>query len=625
MKLQQFNGGLHTLPEAQFIGITEGTVYENIDSDSGVIKSVMLPKKTDIKTEKYAYYFNAANKWISAKEPRDYLEYRNNLYYTDRIGRPKRINSSGEEFNLGMSKPSAFSASAAASPKAVKEVKITSVNTATGLSVKDQYYVLVNQDEDAQSNALHFLVNSQGRISTIAQSTNDPVIFPQLDTSSSTAKRTVTVSDIKGVTAGSVGFALYRQYDGEWRFVGLVPASGSLVDNIEDISGKPRLDQAKFGAISGVVQYVATFYDNVTGNEGPPSNPTGELKLTDGGYVNLTRLPNTSDSQVTSIRIYRVGGNLGQFTLVATVPISQNTYVDKLRDIDVPGTLLASEDAGPAPNGLSYLRQAYAMLFGATGTRLRFTPVGQPDRWPATFFLQFEEDITGIAPVANGILVFTRFKTYIVTGTGPTSLSQYLLSSDQGCISYDSVQLIGTEAIWASLDGVCSSSGNRPVVITKDKLGKLKLTPTNSCVYDEAYYLVEADSSILVIEKGIVKRLNLNVLSLVVAKDIFYGWSDGFLLEMFASDVPATFKFTSARITEGTLTANKTYKDVFTYLEGRIIINILINDKSVQTVELEGKDSFSVKIPQSLQRGFFIQFQLEGTGKVAEMQYNIGS
>jgi len=626
MKLQQFNGGLHTLPEPQFIALTEGTVYENIDSDSKTLKSVKKPKITDITSKKYSYWFDAGNRWVDSDSRVDYVEYEENLYFTDRTTTPQKMNKGGVVSNLGMRTPQTPSTVAVKSPEPISEVKIVAATAEAGLSLKDQYYLLINDDAEMQSNALQFLVNTQGRVSTIAQSTNNPVIYPQIDTTSDeTTKRTVAISEITGVTAGSLGYKLYRQYKGVWRFVGIVPEDGSLVDNVDDISGNVQLDSTKFGALNGTYQYVITYYDSRTGNEGPPSNPTVERVLTNGGYIRLSNIPVTADNQVDKVRIYRVGGNLGQFSLVATIDKGVTTYTDTVLDVNVPGTLLSTTNAGLAPTGLAFLQQAYAMLFGAVGSRLRFTPIGYPDRWPATYYLQFAADITGIAPVANGILVFTKFKTYIVTGTGPTSLSQYLLSSDQGCIAFESVQLIGTEAVWASLDGICTSSGNRPVVVTKEKLGKIVLNPIDSVVYDETYYLVEADTTILILEKGIIKRLNVGVETLVVSKDILYGYMNGLLYEMFKSDEDATFKWTSARLTEGAITVNKTYKDIFTYVEGRVTINILINDKLVQSQQLEGTDSFTVKIPQNQQRGFFIQFEIVGEGKLAELEYQVGA
>ncbi|AWD90293.1 hypothetical protein [Dickeya phage Amaethon] len=625
MKLQQFDGGLHTLPEPQFINTNEGTVYENINSFSGVLKSVKMPLKTAIGSKKYSHWYNKGEVFVDSDTPVDYVEYEGTLYYADRVNRPKRRTKDGNIFDLGLQVPITPTVFGQTSPPVISTVKITPTIESSGLSMKTQYYLLINEDATMQSNALHFSINTQGKVVILSESTNNPTIYPQIDSTTGTTRRVVTISAIEGVSAGAVGFKLYRQFSNEWHFVGVIPSSGSLVDNTENIGSNPLLNKDKFGGLDGTYQYVLTYYDNLLGNEGPPSDPTSEVDLENGGFIVLSDINFPSDTQVTHIRVYRVGGNLTQFTLVAQLERGTKTYTDNKKDVNLTGTLLSSTNAGPAPRGLAYLQQAYAMLFGAVGTKLHFTPIGYPDRWPATYYLQFEDTITGIAPVANGLLVFTRFKTYIVTGTGPTSLSQYLLSSDQGCVSFDSVQLLGTEAIWVSLDGICSSSGNRPVVITKQKLGKIELNPVDSALYDEGYYLVEASGYTLLLENSAIKRINVGVETLVVAKDVLYGYKDGFLYEMYAGEEDSEFKWTSARLTEGSLTKQKTYKDVFTYLEGQATINILIDDKLVQSKKLDGADSFTVKIPQEYQRGFFIQFEITGKGKIAELEYTVGT
>lgn len=629
MKLQQFDGGLHIRPEPQFLQVTEGRVFENIDTNSSVLKSVKTPSKTGFNTQKFAYWYEAGGRWVSSDAPRDYVEYEGVLYYTSRYAdaAPQRMINNGTSYQLGLQIATTPTVTTTLAPSPVKEVKVEAATAASGIDLKDQYYIIINEDTSMQSAALHILVNSQGRVSTIAQTTADPQIYPQIDTTptSSTTKRVVGFSAVQGVTAGTVGFRVYRQYQGVFRHVGFIPATGSLLDVVNDISTQPVLVKEKFGALLGTYQYLTTYYDNDTGNEGPPSDPSSEIDLTNGGYTTLTALPYTDDPQVTHIRIYRVGGNLGVFTLVDMVTKSTTTYTDNKKDVDLSGKQLDTTNAGRAPSGMKYLQQAYAMLFGAWGTQLRFTPIGYPDRWPADYYLQFEAEITGLAPVSNGLLVFTRFKTYIVTGTGPTSLSQYLLSSDQGCISFDSVQMLGTQAVWVSLDGVCVSSGDRPIVVTKEKMGKLVLDPVDSAIYDEVYYVIEGNKSILALENGIIKRFNLDVDTLAVANDILYGWRNGYLWQLFNSEFSATFSWTSARLTEGSLTTQKTYKKIFTHVNGRVTINILINDKLVQSQVLEGTDSFTVQIPQPLQRGFYIQFQVTGVGTVSEIEYEIGS
>jgi hypothetical protein len=624
MKLQVFNGGQSSKMRPQFIEANQGVVYENIDYDAGTLTPINMPKETDVSVKQYHQWFNAGARWVDSDNPRDYVEFQKTLYWTDRSTRPQKLSMDGVQTGLGIDMPPKLTSfNLTKNPKGISDVKIEPLSQNTGLPMEVQYYLLINQDANGYSNAFHFQVDTRDRVTTIAQSTNDPQIRPKVDSSStSSAKRQVRISNIKGVTAGSVGYKLFRQYAGKFYLVGLF--TSTITDATENISSNEQLDYDLFGKLDGVYTYVLTYVNNNDGSESAPSTVSSELDLEDGGYITVNEIPIATDPQVTHKRLYRVGGLLGEFTQVTQISNYVTSFVDNIKDSEVPGHILDTTTAYPAPSGLKYLQEAYAMLFGVLDTKLRFTPVGKPDQWPESYYLQFDAPLTGIAPVANGILVFTQFRTYIVTGTGPTSLSQYLLSSDQGCIAYESVQLIATEAVWASTDGLCSSSGNRPIVITKNKLGKITLNPIDSAIYDETYYLMEANNKILSYKGDIVARYDFNVSSLALANDSLYGYRDGKLWELFTGSDPAYFSFESALFTEGKFTANKTYKKIFLYSRGRVIINILINNVVVQTKELEGEDSFTIQVPQDLQRGFFIQFKIEGTGEVSELEYVIG-
>lgn len=625
MKLQVFNGGENSRVRPQYIGITEGVEYININSEASSLLPVMLPSSTGTATKRYAQWFVAGNRWLSSDGVRDYVEFEETMYWTDRTTRPQKLTKGNVQNNLGITPPPRITSGTITDrPKRVNDIDIKPLTKNTGLPMANQYYVLVNAGVTGYSNAFHFMVDTQDRVVVISDNTNNPEIRTKVDTSDSTSssKRQVQIPKVNGVSPGTQGFRLFRQYKDEFYLVGAFTTG--ITDSVEDISGNPILDRAKFGPLNGVYTYTITYLNNTDGTESASAPVSPEFDITRSGTITINGLTPSTDPQVTHKRIYRVGGNQATFALVAEIPNSQVTFLDDVKDVDIIGTLLTSENNYPAPTGIKFFQQAYAMLFGAVGTRLRFTPVGQPNSWPESYYLQFDAPITGIAPVANGVLVFTYYKTYIVTGTGPESLSQYPLSSDQGCIEFSSVQLIGTEAVWASTDGICSSSGNRPKVISWDKLGKIKLSPIDSVIYDEAYYLMEASGKIICWNKGIIERFDFNVFSLAVANDNIYGWRDGRLYELFTGVTPATFKFKSARLTEGSVTTSKTYKNIFLYSQGHVIINIIINDVVVQTKELTGKDSFQIPVPQHLQRGFFIQFELEGEGEVYELSYEVG-
>lgn len=626
MKLQTFNGGEHSKPRPQFIQLTEGVEYVNIDTDKGSLCPVGLPTPTPLVLGKYSTYYFAGDTWIDSSTQRYYVEFQKSLYWCDGVSPAKKLNSALEERLLGIAAPTvAPTVAGIKNPEPISDVKIEPLSDKdAGLPMEDQIYLLINHGANGYSPAFQFTVTTRDKVVTVLQETTDPKIMPKVNsTVGEDAKRQVKVSGIKGVKAGEHGFKLFRQYAGKYYLVGNF--TDSILDNKEDISGNQALNYDLFGPLKGVYQYVVTFYNKDDGAESAPSPITDEYDLDSSGHLVLTNIPISSDSQVTHKKLYRVGGYLAEFTLVTELDKNVKEFVDTTGDTSVHGELLSTSSAYPPPRDILYLTEAYAMLFAAQGPKLRFTPVGKPDEWPESFYLLFDADITGIAPVSNGILVFTRLKTFIVTGTGPTTLSQYLLSSDQGCKTHLSICRTGAEAVWVSADGVCVSSGGAPSTITKDKLGRIELDPVDSAVHDGRYYVLDRSGFILCYDQGVISRYSFGTERLLNTAGKFYGWHDGRFIELFKSDSPAYWKFKSAYFTEGAFTKHKTYKKLFIYYTGHVIITILINNVVVQRKELEGAGSETIQIPQEHQRGFFLQLVLEGTGEVSEVEWTVGN
>jgi hypothetical protein len=249
--------------------------------------------------------------------------------------------------------------------------------------------------------------------------------------------------------------------------------------------------------------------------------------------------------------------------------------------------------------------------------------------WPDEYVIPFEAEITGIGAAANGLLVMTKYKTHIITGTSPTTLSKQLSSGDQGCISFRSVQSVSNGAVvWASLDGLCMSAGGETPVVTRNILGDLRLDPKHSVVVDENYYLFQNGDKTLNWDyryNPIFKTIDFGIDYAAAAKGDLYGIGNGKLWKLRSSESNLTMKYKSPRFTEGSLTQPKTYKKVYFRSEGDIILNILINDLLVGTYTRSTKDTHEVQIPQDKQRGFYIQFEIEGTGTVHEIEYTAGT
>ena len=621
MKLQQFNGGLNSILRPQFLQQTQGAVYENIDSDVGSLTPIRDIEATDIELKPYHTYYRAENAWVDSDVPRDWLEFQQRLYWTDRVTPPQKLNGAVQS-NLGINSPyNVGDIDAWLAIDSPVGMTIAASTPDVGMQMKDYYYLCFTIYQSVTTATL-VRVAIDGTV-TEPEKNLTYVPYPPVKTPEDQTK--LRAVNFSGWTDEGE-LQVYRLHNYEWRFVGVIDKEKNpqLVDNYEDISANKKLDEALLPQLDGVYQYLLTYYNDSDGSESGPSPLTGEIDVKGGGYVTFENMPVSLDPQVTHKRLYRVGGEIAVFTLVAEVGNTTQYYADKLGDMETLDAQLAKPYASPAPVGLAFIQEAYAMLFGALGSYLRFTPIGKPDNWPEAYFIQYDSPITGIAPVANGVLVFTKFRTYIVTGSGPTSLSSFLLSSDQGCIAYESVQMRGTEAIWVSTDGVCRSAGNLPEVMSKASLGKVSFDPVSSAMYDETYYVLNSDSTVYAFGGGIVKTYSFGYSSLTVANDKLYGYIYDRLWDTFVSAEPATFRYVSPRFTEGTFTNSKSYKKIFVYSTGYVIIDVLIDDVVVQTKELTTTDNHTIQVPQDLQRGHYIQFKIMGTGEVFEIEYTVG-
>lgn len=638
MKLQQFDGGLNTRKAPQMLALNEAVVYNNVDNEPGTLRSVKAKLATNLLLDRFAYFYEAAGTWFSSMTKRDYLEFQNNLYYTDRDTEFKRVTGTAAT-NACIANPINTPALAAVTAPD-KPTSVTAVVADSGtadIPAQEHSYMFVNVGAHYYSEGQILVVDlSSGRVRQTSEFDYTGTLeklqplqritghYGQVTTIGTVITgREVTFSKVSGTTYGPGGINVYRLYKNKWRLIGnLANEAATLVDTVYDISGNMELDESKIGPLKGTYQYVYTYYNSTLGLESGPSPLSAELKVF--GSIDVSAAFTSPDPQVTHIRLYRVGGYLAEFTRVAEFAVGGTVYADSIEDVDVEGAILGTEIYDAAPTGLKYLTESYAMLFAAAGNTVRFTPVGVPHAWPDEYVLQYDAPVTSLAAVANGVLVFTKYKTHIVTGTGPTSLSSQLLSSDQGCISHDSVQVRAGAAIWASTDGLCVSSGDVVSVISKDKLGKIALTPVDSILFDEVYYCLNDTGELLAFDvryTPIFKRLTLGISALAKGNDTLYGWADGKLHKLFASTELEEFSWKSPRFIEGRATENKLYKKVYIYSKGPIILEVYINDSLVISKTLATEDGHVIQVPQELQRGFFIQFAIRGTGEVYELEY----
>tara|TARA_R110000824_G_C15233132_1_gene679094 strand:+ start:10214 stop:12217 length:2004 start_codon:yes stop_codon:yes gene_type:complete len=665
MKIQQFDGGLSTRTEPQFLNTNQGTVYENIDNASGILKPLKMPAPAGIFVKPFHTFFDYNQEWVDSDLRRDYVEYQRKLYWTDRITAPQKYDGTTQA-NLGIIPPPQLTGITVTPSvdvtSVVTEVTSPPVNPAQTLLARDAHYLVFTSDEgipvgfetaDKQVSTGRILSVSAAGVVAVDTEVVPLTAVPArpVAATETIVTRTVAFSEMLGGDlpdpAATVYAYVFRYFGGDWRYVGgavVIPSEPFLswptvLDGLEDLSARETLDEFLADVIlgfpysnkylvpklDGVYQYQTTYYNSADGTESGPSLFSSEIDLTSRGYTKVT-LAASADPQVDKIRLYRVGGDVTTSTLVAEFSNTGGFITDNKADNDLAGTLLSSSIAFNPPIGLAFLTTAYAMLFAAEESKLRFTPIGDPNSWPELYFLEFDLDITGIAAVSNGILVFTKYETHLVTGTGPNALSKQRLSADQGCLAFESIQVMGGAALWVSTDGICTSGGGPVMVVSKQTLGKYSVDATASAVFDESYYVLDSGGTVTQFDFAygkVYKTQTPGVTSLAIANDVLYGVSGG-ELQAFYAGTEATMKYKSPRFIEGSVTEQKRYKKFTVYHEGDIIIKVYIDNILVTTKTLTGIDSTEFQVPSEQQRGFFVQFEVEGVGTVHEIEYEVG-
>ena len=266
--------------------------------------------------------------------------------------------------------------------------------------------------------------------------------------------------------------------------LGIAPPPTRLAISSQDPSGGAE-------GLEGSIKYVYTYYDPLTGSESPPSPPSITLDLIGseaGKAIAISDIVISSEGYQT--RLYRLGGIITAYSAVVTLEPVILSYVDQLDFSEIQAIVLNTLRAYPPPRGLQYLTQHQGRFYGCVDSKLYFSAAGKPDSWYALDFISFDEAITGIVSVANGIIVMTQLKSWLITGITPTQFVKHTLSDSEGCIGFPSIAVNSGAAIWLSTSGFVMSNGSSVQNISLDRLGRFKaITPLGAVFIDKRYYL----------------------------------------------------------------------------------------------------------------------------------------
>ena len=107
---------------------------------------------------------------------------------------------------------------------------------------------------------------------------------------------------------------------------------------------------------------------------------------------------------------------------------------------------------------------------GFSGNTLLFSESFLPHSYPLANQLTTQEDIVAIASIASGLLVTTKGKPLMASGTDPSAMAMVEIDANLPCVNKRSLVDMGEYAIYSSPDGLVLASNSGIQLITEQIL-----------------------------------------------------------------------------------------------------------------------------------------------------------
>ena len=384
--------------------------------------------------------------------------------------------------------------------------------------------------------------------------------------------------------------------------------------------------------LSGDYKYCITLVD-WNGYEGAPGSLESywkEVTVSDKVVV-ISIASMTLPANVHYAKVWRTIDHGADFYLVGTLSnetvdeyIVDNDWV--LRDTMSDSILLmrsplTSTDNDLPPNGGKYLCESNGVFFLAVGSRLYFSRQDNPHAWPTLNFIGFDDVITGIAPEFSGVLVFTNFSAWRVTGAeSQETISRTLIPGNHGCPNYHSISAISNAPIWVSQDGICLWNGESIEVVTHQRLSLPPLQIIAAASMNDKYYLFLATGTIVYDRKnnGVFYWLSLMV---------DYAWHNelddklyfevGSFVYIFEEEgTPLPWSYLSPYI-GGTEMVQRIFRQIIVASDQQTVLTVYLEDENKLSVVLPAGRN-KVKLPLNFV-GRWLQMRLTGKGELSEL------
>lgn len=331
-----------------------------------------------------------------------------------------------------------------------------------------------------------------------------------------------------------------------------------LVGGGKDESGAGDASSTR-GGVQGTYRYRATFLNTTTGNRSNAGPVTQVAKDVNRGYVQLTGLPTSSDSQVDAREIWRTMGDGTRFFKIDTIgDNTTTTYDDQVADYagldSKEGVKVMTTEELPLDNDVPFADHDHHIIdkltafwissTAARSGRVYYSPIGRPESQKGYIDVSTAGDPLQRLVIFQGVrYVFSEAKLYRISGDDPYISFEIAGVPGVAPASKRTVTATPYGVMWQANDGVRLYNGARSTLANFDPVGKLfrgeaaeNLSAFEGTVATYArgeYYISDGSQTLaLEIETGAWRDVGFGDLTA-----LFYEWDTDVLQGARASQV----------------------------------------------------------------------------------------
>jgi len=171
-------------------------------------------------------------------------------------------------------------------------------------------------------------------------------------------------------------------------------------------------------------------------------------------------------------------------------------YIDFNRADSLVDIQPIQEASTPAKNMVGLIESSN-LFFAFKDNRLYVSDYGNPNSWPESGFLDFDQNITGLGTLGSELVVFTEYGMYRVFGTDPSLLKKVQIPTTEGIKdgSRKTITKFQSGIFFAGLNGICFYDGQGVKRITQESLDTFALPNTTASnnhggYHEDTYYLL---------------------------------------------------------------------------------------------------------------------------------------